>query len=247
MLGIEQRKKNLISKTNAQHKSYGSLQCSGKGFCWMQRLFCSSKSSHSAIFCLLEFTYFPSAQLSPVMSYHRDPRTTSETDYSFFPTEGWWSLPFHSYNVPREALELALKNKGLYKNSSFGYNYFPSWTHVIPPFTYLFPKKSRLECVFSTPFSSHLSKHNRKLNLSLNHSESQMSKKSLNLSSNMDGQIVLKNLINCLHRQSYERFNWDITNHTALCSSLGRWHGKDSLCFKPAVPKLLVLGNLYRF
>jgi len=31
-----------------------------------------------------------------------------------------------SYNVPREALELALKNKGLYKNSSFGYNYFPS-------------------------------------------------------------------------------------------------------------------------
>lgn len=113
----------------------------------------------------------------------------------FFPTEGWWSLPFHSYNVPREALELALKNKGLYKNSSFGYNYFPSWTHVLPPFTYLFPKKSRLERVFSTPFSSRLSKHNRKLNLSLNHSESQMSKKSLNLSSNMDGQIVLKNLI----------------------------------------------------
>lgn len=149
----------------------------------------------TAISCLLEFTCFPSAQLSPVMTYHRDPRTTSETDYSFFPTEGWWSLPFHSYNVPREALELALKNKGLYKNSSFGYNYFPSWTHVLPPFTYLFPKKSRLERVFSTPFSSRLSKHNRKLNLSLNHSESQMSKKSLNLSSNMDGQIVLKNLI----------------------------------------------------
>lgn len=162
---LNKGKNNLTSKTNAQPKSYGSVQCSGKGFCWMQHLFCSSKSSHSAISCLLEFTYFPSAQLCPVMSYHRDPRTTFETDYSFFPTEGWWSLPSHSYNVLKEALELALKNKGLYKNSSFGYSYFPSWTHFLPPFTYSFPKKSRLERVFSTPFSSCLSKHNRKLNL----------------------------------------------------------------------------------
>ena len=66
----------------------------------------------------------------------------------FFSTEVWWSLPSHSYNVPKEALELALKNKGLYKNSSFGYNYFPSWTHFLPPFTYSFPKMSRLGRIF---------------------------------------------------------------------------------------------------
>lgn len=141
---------------------------------------------------------------------------------SFFPTEGWWSLPSHSYNVPKEALELALKNKGLYKNSSFGYNYFPSWTHFLPPFTYSFPKKSRLERVFSTPFSSCLSKHNRKLNLSLNHSESQMSKKSLNLSSNMDGQIVLKNLIICIDSPTSILTE---TSQTTLCSAVA-WEGE---------------------
>ena len=144
---LEQRKKNRTSKANTQHKSHGRVQCSGKGFCSMQHL-CSSKSSHSAISCPLEFPNFLSVQLSPVMSNHKDPRTTSETDYSFFSTEVWWSLPSHSYNVPKEAPELALKNKGLYKNSSFGYNYFSSWTHFLPPFTYSFPKMSRLGHIF---------------------------------------------------------------------------------------------------